>query len=307
MTSHRDESVGPRDLAITFAGGGNRAFWQVGLFRVVGDLLWPRVAAVSACSAGACVATLLLAERTDTAHAFWEKRRLGVDKNMDWRRVLRGQSPAPHGPIYRDTLLHGFREGGLARVQAAPFPVLVQTTGFPRGVPASAAVLLGIAAYSLEKALRDDMIHPTLGPKLGFRSQVFDARQCRTPEELAALVLASSSTPPFTPLGRFQGHALLDGGVIDNVPASLSDAVPGVKKNLVLLTRPYPKHAVGRQGARLYLGPERPVPIERWDYTRPDLLAATIAQGEEEGHRLRPRILEFVGKSKPNRASLDVH
>jgi predicted acylesterase/phospholipase RssA len=283
-----------RDLALTFAGGGNRSFYQLGLLRVLGDRLLPRVAAIAACSAGACVATMMLAGRTDEAHVFWKDRRKHVTRNFDWSRLLARESPAPHGPIYRDTLLHAFDGGGLARVRAQPFPILVQTTGFPRGLPASLAVALGIGAYSLEKALRKEMLHPELGRALGFRSHVFDARACETKEELAALVLASSATPPFTPLGRFRGHALLDGGIVDNAPAALADAAPDVKRNVVLLTRPYPPHVLGARGRRFYLAPTKPVPIERWDYTRPDLLDDTIAMGEREAAHFGPELDAFL-------------
>ena len=283
-----------RDLALTFAGGGNRSFYQLGLLRVLSDRLFPRVGAIAACSAGACVATMILAGRTAEAHVFWKDRRKHVTRNFDWSRLLSWQSPAPHGPIYRDTLLHAFDGEGLARVRSQPFPILVQTTGFPRGLPASLAVALGIGAYSLEKALRKEMLHPELGRTLGFRSQVFDARACETKEELAALILASSATPPFTPLGRFGGHALLDGGIVDNAPAALADAIHGVTRNVVLLTRPYPRHVLGRQGRRFYLAPAQPVPIERWDYTRPDLLDDTIAMGERDAALFAPELEAFL-------------
>src|ERR1044071_8285377 len=79
-----------RDIAITFAGGGNRAFYQLGLMKRLTPLLAPRLGAIAACSAGACVATLWLAERADETHAYWIKRREGVKKNIDFMRVFSG-------------------------------------------------------------------------------------------------------------------------------------------------------------------------------------------------------------------------
>src|SRR5687767_10610336 len=99
------------DLAITFAGGGNRAFYQLGLMKRWYATLEPRLAAISAVSAGACVITLLLAGRDEAAYAFWERRRAGVTKNVEWVKLLRGQRPAPHAAVYRDTLLHGLEDG----------------------------------------------------------------------------------------------------------------------------------------------------------------------------------------------------
>src|SRR5687767_9427654 len=113
--------MGTRDLALTFAGGGNRAFYQLGLLSRLGPSLFDRVAAVAASSAGACVAVVLFAERREATWEYWQKRREGVTKNLDWTRVLRGRSPAPHGPIYRDTLLSAVADGGLERIRALPF------------------------------------------------------------------------------------------------------------------------------------------------------------------------------------------
>jgi Patatin-like phospholipase len=274
-----------RNIALTLAGGGNRAFFQLGLLHRWSERLLPRLGAVAACSAGACVAVLLFSGREVATRSFWQARRGKMVRNLEWTRVLRGRSPAPHGEIYRDTLLCAAAEGGLERVRAQPFPVLVLTAAFPRRVPAPLGAAMGLAAYNLEKRLRPGMVHPSFGRRIGFVPQLFDARSCESVEELADLVIASSSTPPFTPIGRFRGHALLDGGMIDNVPAAAAETVDGIRRNLVLLTRPYPRNVLGEQGSsgqRLYVAPSKAVPVEVWDYTRPDLVDATVAMGERE-------------------------
>jgi hypothetical protein len=276
---------GRRNIGLTLAGGGNRAFYGLGVLHRWGERLRPRLGALAGCSAGAAVAIVWLTGREVPTRAFWRARRGGMTRNFEWSRVLRGQSPAPHGAIYRDTLLCAAAEGGLERVQAAPFPVLVLAAAFPRVVPAPLGAAIGLAAYNVEKRLHPAMVHPTYGRRIGFVPRLFDARTCSSPDELADLVIASSSTPPFTPIGSFRGEALLDGGMIDNVPAFAAEQVPGILRNLVVLTRPYPRDALGPggdAGTRLYVAPSRAVPIERWDYTRPDLLDATIEMGERE-------------------------
>ena len=279
-----------RNIAVTFAGGGNRAFYQLGLLHAWEDRLRPRIATIASVSAGACVATLWLSGRERITRDFWRARRDGVTKNFAWGRLLRGRRPTPHAPIYRDTLLCAYSDGGLERIKQAPFPVLVLTASFPRAVPGAVGALLGFGAYNLEKRVNDAMIHPTLSKKLGFRPLLVDARSCRTPDELADLVIASSSTPPFTPIGRFRGTRLLDGSLVDNVPASAAETDPKVLGNLVLLTRPYPRNVLGPKGTRLYIAPSKPVPIERWDYTQPALLDDTIAMGETEAPMHRPQL-----------------
>jgi predicted acylesterase/phospholipase RssA len=283
-----------RDLAITFAGGGNRAFYQLGLMNRWRERLLPRVAAMATCSAGACVAALLLSGREAQAGEFWKERRSAVTSNFEWRKLLRGARPTPHEPIYRDTLLHAFAEDGFERVRSQPFPIFILTTAFPKRLPAFAAVMLGLCAYNVEKRFRREMIHPTFGQRVGFRAMAFDARDCRTPQELTDLIIASSATPPFTSLGSFSGQRLLDGGIIDNVPAFLADELPAVKKNLVLLTRPYAQHLLGRQGSRLYIAPNKSLPVSRWDYTRPELIDATIETGERDAELYAPLLSGFL-------------
>jgi len=249
---------------------------------------------MATCSAGARVATLLLSGRETEAGEFWKQRRNGINSNFEWRKLLRGKRPTPHEPIYRDTMRHAFAEGGLERVRSQPFPILILTTAFPRHMPAYAAVVLGLCAYNIEKKLRPQMIHPSLGQRVGFKAMAFDARACETPEELTYLIIASSATPPFTSLGHFNGQRLLDGGIIDNAPAFLADEVPGVGRNLVLLTRPYPPHVTGRQASRLYIAPAKHLPVHRWDYTRPELIDATIEAGQRDAELYAPLLTDFL-------------
>lgn len=286
--------TGERDLGITLAGGGKRAFYQAGLLRQWGDELFPRTGAIAACSAGACVATFYLSERHDEIMSYWRERRKHVTRNFVWRRLLKGERPNEHEVIYRDTLMHAFADGGLERIRRLPFPLLILTSRLPPLMPSALAAPLAICAYQLEKKLRPDMIHPTFGRKLGFAPAVYDARDCTTPQQLTNLVIASSATPPFTSVGRIEDLRLLDGGVIDNVPASIAETVSGVRRNLVMLTRPYPARVTGRHGTRLYIAPTHPVPIGRWDYTRPDLLDATIAMGEREAITHKAALDEFL-------------
>jgi predicted acylesterase/phospholipase RssA len=283
-----------RDLAVTFAGGGNRAFYQLGLWRVWGPRVHPRVGCFATCSAGACVAALLLSGRSVEVGEYWRTLSGGVKRNFEWGRLLRGRRPTPHEPLYRDMLLYAFAEGGLERIRSQPFPFLVLTTAMPRRVPAAAATLLALCAYKLEQLTRGGEIHPTYGRRVGFGALAFDARECETPEQLADLIISSSATPPFTSVGRYGGRRLLDGGVIDNVPAFLADGVEGVERNLVMLTRPYPAGLTGRRGARLYFAPREPLPVGRWDFTRPDLLEATVATGERDAREHQALIEEFL-------------
>lgn len=282
-----------RDLALTFAGGGNRAFYQLGLLQQWGDWLLPRTAGVAACSAGAYVLLMYVAQRWEESWNFWIKAREGTTQNIRFLNLLRGEPVAPHGRVYRATTMHMLDGGGLERIQAAPFPIWVLAAAFPRFLPGPIATTIGLLGYTAEKTLFPTQIHPRLGRALGFTPVAIDARTCRTREALTDLVLASSATPPFTPVVVINGRPLLDGGLVDNAPAFLGDEVPGATRNLVMLTRAYPGAQL-RVGHRLYVAPTRPVSTHRWDYTRPDLLADTIQQGAREAALHRPAVEEFL-------------
>lgn len=256
----------------------------------------PRVAAIGSCSAGACVITTFLSGRREEARRFWLERTRGIKRNFDWARLMRGERPAPQGEIYRDTLLLTFAGGGLERIRQQPFPIYVLAAAFPSLLPRALSVALGIGVYSAERSIRRAP-HPRSPRWLGFRPVAVDARECETPEELANLILASSATPPFTPIGMFRGERLLDGGMIDNAPAFMAEERhPHVRWSIVFLSRPYHPSVLGIRRHRLYLAPTRPTPINRWDYTRPHLLDETVALGEREAAIHQPLLDDYLGR-----------
>jgi predicted acylesterase/phospholipase RssA len=285
----------PRNLGICFAGGGQRAFLQLGFLERWWSRLAPRIGAASACSAGACFSVIYLTGRQPVTHQFWLARRRGITRNFRWSAALRGERLTPHIPIYPDTMRYALAEGGFERIKALPFPLLILTAELPPGLPAPLAVTLGMGGYTFERQLAHGALHPKAGQRVGFTPWAMDARDCASPDELVALVLASSATPPFTPLGRVRGRLLLDGGIVDNAPASLAEA-PGIDRTVVLLTRSYPAKNVGWQGRRLYLVPSERPPISRWDYTSEERVEATIAMGRREAERVAPLIEDFLAR-----------
>ena len=288
-----------RDLAPTLAGGGNRAFYQLGVLRNWWPVLEPRVRVIATCSAGACIAAILLSGRDQEANHYWVRRRSGVRRNVDWWSLLRGGRLTPHLPIYRDTMLFALSEGGLERLRGLPFPIYVLAAGLPNGWPRFAAVAVGLSAYSLERWRNPGRLHPGAGRRLGFRPIAVDLRSCPSVAAGADLILASSATPPFTPVGRVNGLAVLDGGVVDNAPAFLADREPGWHRHIVLLTRPYPRASVGVQGRRWYVCPQEPVPVSRWDYTRPERIEQTITLGERDAETRRAELEAFLAYQGP--------
>jgi hypothetical protein len=78
---------------------------------------------------------------------------------------------------------------------------------------------------------------------------------------------------------------LIDGGVIDNNPAFVTEQVTSVRKNIVMMTRPYPAERTGVQGDRLYVAPSIELPADCWDYRRDAPIEGNLAIGEAEALR----------------------
>ena len=281
-------------LGITFAGGGTKSFYQIGLMSRWRKLLLPHVGLFATCSAGSFAASLLLSEREDSVEQFWQEKYAGQIKNFDWRRLFAGQKPTQHESIYRDLLLHAFADGGFERIRAQPFPVLVLTTAFPAGMPSVLAMLLGLLAYNVRSIKSTRKFQPAYNRLAGIEPLVFDARKCATALELCDLIIASSATPPFTSTGRSGGKCLLDGGIIDHVPSFLSMDSLDITHHLVLLTGRDSAEYEPLAGKWLFLAPSEPVKIKTWDFSRPDLIKAVIAQGERDADFYYPRLNEFL-------------
>ncbi|MCA9693281.1 MAG: patatin-like phospholipase family protein [Myxococcales bacterium] len=292
-----DDDGPPRDLALTFAGGGNRSFFQLGVMRRWSERVMPRVVAAAGVSAGACMLTVMVSGRESIAEVFFRARRAGVSRNIDWTALLRREPLAPHGSVYRDTVLFTYADGGFERIKQCPFPIYVLAAEIPPPLVPTLGAAVGFAAYQLEKRLKPGLVHPSYGRRIGYRPFIFDARDCTDPEDLADLILASSSTPPFTPIGRFRGKALVDGGVIDNVPAFVAEQVPAVRRNLVVMTRPYPAERLGRHGQRLYLAPSDHPPAGCWDYRRGADIFGNLALGERDADAHEDALESFLADS----------
>lgn len=272
-----------RDLGLCLAGGGNRAFWQIGFLARAGERILPRVAAMSGASAGACASVLLVAGRAEHGRSAFARLRRGIATNFDARKLLQRERPMPHEGVYRSLLSECLDDDAMQSLRSAPHPVLILGAEPSSRVPLAASLFFGLAAYQLEKLARPTVVHPTLVPKLGFSAHVHDARTCADKHAVIDLVLSSSATPPFTKTGRYAGARLLDGSLVDNAPASILDS--HATKTIVLLTRPYPKEALGVRNGRLYLAPTERVPTERWDYRESAPVDETIALGERDAER----------------------
>jgi hypothetical protein len=179
--------------------------------------------------------------------------------------------------MYRRALLEVIDDRALATLHAGP-ELHVAITRTPGWLGARTGFAVAGLADAVEHVLGPP-VHPQLAPRLGFRAEYIAVRGCRTPEALADLVLASSCTPPFTPLLMQGGKPSLDGGIADNVPVAALAHTAGA--TLVLLARRYRRLPAHPQ--RFYAQPSADVPVSSWDYTNPAGLQAGYDLGRRDG------------------------
>jgi hypothetical protein len=271
----------PRRIeAVVFAGGGCRCFWQVDFWQVAAPALRMQPRVVGGVSAGAAMACMAFADAVTDGIAYFKARVAANRRNAYPLNLFKRRPVFPHPQIYRDTVLATLDAARLARLHAGP-DIRVLIALVPRWLGPRSGFLLGLLAYEAE-ALIPVSPHAALGRRAGFVPEVASVHDCRSPEDVADLILHSSCTPPITPVYRRGARPVLDGGLIDSAPL---ETIPPPPPTLVLLTKPYPPEAIPAVAGRIYVQPSQPIPIHKWDYTNPDRVQTTYDLGRRDGER----------------------
>lgn len=268
---------------VVFAGGGNRCWWQAGFWDVVAPVLELRPRVIVGVSAGSATACLLYANDSRRALAYYSEALALVTKNVNWAHAFqRDKKVFPHNEIFRTALANLLGGDSFVRLKNFAPEIRVVFSRLPTWLGPRSAVLVGMSAYNLEKRLFRPL-HPAWGKRLGFKSEVATVQDCQTPQELVSLIIASSCTPPFTPIEYRDERATLDGGLVDNIPVHAADQEGG--SILVLATRRYPKHApVFMREGRTYVQPSQDVAASSWDYTSVERMTQTYELGRIDGN-----------------------
>jgi predicted acylesterase/phospholipase RssA len=267
---------------VVFAGGGNRCWWQAGFWDVVADEIGLRPRLIAGVSAGAATACMLYANTSTAVLEYYHRALSGNRRNAHLHHIFsRSERVFPHARIYRQALKDVLGGDYFLKLKREAPEIRIQFSRLPRHLGPRSAVGVGLLAYNLEKYWKK-RLHPTFGRWLGFTPEVVRVADCETDDDLVSLLVASSCTPPFTPIEYRNGKPTLDGGMVDNVPV---DAVEKGPTTLVLITRRYPAHApIFAHSGRLYVQPSEKVPVSSWDYTNPGAMTKTYQQGRRDGN-----------------------
>jgi len=290
MMKNKTATKSPFD-AIVFAGGGCRCLWQAGFLTVASPALSLAPAQVAAASAGAAIACMFYAGRTEFSLRTFKEATAKNKKNFYFSNIYRGAPVFPHYGMYRALMLETMDGPAMKRLKQGP-DIRILYSRPPARLGPRLATFTGIMAYLIDKHF-SKAVHPSLPSKLGFTPVTESARDCDTAEDLADLVLASSCTPPFTPIMRRGGKTSLDGGLIDNVPLGALSSRDG--NVLVLLTRQYVEKAIPAVQGRVYVQPSRPSPIAKWDYANPRGLQEVFDLGLRDGEMFAKSFIEGAG------------
>ncbi len=236
---------------------------------------------VAGASAGAAIACMYYSGRTEFAIDYFKDATSRNAKNFYMSGLFGGESAFPHYAMYRDLMLKTMDGPALKKLRKGP-DIRILVSRPPAYLGPRSATFLGLGAYLIDKHVYGS-VHPKLPSRMGFYPEIESARDCETAEQLADLVLASSCTPPFTPIMRRNGATVLDGGLIDNVPLRALSKNEG--NVLVLLTRQYAESAIPVVPGRVYVQPSRPSPIAKWDYTNPRGIQEVFDLGRRDGEK----------------------
>jgi predicted acylesterase/phospholipase RssA len=265
-----------------FAGGGSRCMWQLGFWdgaNSAGLGLSETVDFAASTSAGCAMATAAMLGRGREALELFKELTAKNPANIHWQNLRPGSGKPllPHIGMYREALEMFLAQEDLQRLQDKQLAFLMAR--FPRYLPSSVGALVAFSIYGLEKHLTGKL-HPNWTRSLGFTPIVAGNQDVEEIGGLVDIVLASSCVPPVLPGKGYQGQRVLDGGIIDNVPAHLADGREG--RTLVLLSKKY-RQPLPEPGARVYAQPSEAITIDKFDYANPDSLQVVYDLGLRDG------------------------
>jgi hypothetical protein len=199
--------------------------------------------------------------------------------NIHWQNLKPGSGKPllPHIDMYREVLRTFLSDTDLDKLSNKKVEFLMAV--YPRFLPAGVGTLLAFLVYGLEKHMTGSL-HPTWTQRIGFTPLVKGNSDAETISDYIEIVLASSCVPPILPGNGYKGQRVLDGGIIDNVPAYLADKREG--RTLVLLSKRY-RQDLPSFGTRTYVQPSRPIRIDKFDYANPAGIQETYELGVNDG------------------------
>ena len=265
---------------LVFAGGGNRCMWQAGLVSHLLEAGWRLPAQLVGTSAGAGVATALIAGKVAEGLQACKALYASNPRMVDFSNLWRGRLGFAHEHIFPAWVASYLNESNFEALRNAPSRLRV---AFARPSPVLGlhlSTLAGTLAYIVDKHISNS-IHPRLPTLLGLKLGFMNLHDCTNAAQAQNLISAAAAAPPFMRVRQVAGRAALDGGFVDNAPTGpIGQAAHTKPRTLILLTRFYPKlpQWFSWRG-RHYWQPSQKIPVLTWDCTPKTTIQAAFDLG----------------------------
>ena len=297
-----------KKLGLTMAGGGCKAFFALGIGKVLiqeGIFL----DAISGTSAGTAMALALVSNDPD--HIVDDFTKLVDDNKANFylSNFLKKEKTFPHEKIYRQCIINNMNYPDLLKSKTGLY---FNALRLPKGLTFSSdkreilqITVKIINAYRLEfKSLKLGKFNPILRKTvqdLGIKNHIFTKDDLASPEHVENIILASSSAPPFIrPQAFHDGYYYLDGGIFDNFPINCLpndlDCYLGIHYSPI--TRTFFELTTNKDLKKvMFIAPEKPLPVSSFDYTNPKGVRKAYEIGENTAYALLPEIKTFIKTS----------
>ncbi|ROT99355.1 patatin-like phospholipase family protein [Histidinibacterium lentulum] len=269
------ERASPYDQLV-LSGGGLRCFWQGGFMDAVRDQIGLAPARIASVSGGTLSAAGFICRRGRDILEAMAARFARNDSNIAWNTVER-DGMTPHQRIYRE-VVEEIIDADARRIIAdgPPWQVLIAHPplhGMPSGSGAAASM-----AYEAELHIVGSP-HFSWAEALGVTSSFVDGRAAARENRLTDLICAAATIPPVFEPPLWDGKPVIDGGMVDQAPVP----EPDEGRTLIALTRRY--RSIPDAPRRTYLAPGEEVPVDKIDFTDPEMLRRTWDMGVADGRR----------------------
>ncbi|EPX83001.1 patatin-like phospholipase family protein [Salipiger mucosus] len=267
----------PRDPdQIVFSGGGLRCFWQGGVMTTL-CREWPlKPKRVTGVSGGALAAAAFLTGREkrllDEMCAAFEER----DSNLDLFAADKN-GITPHQELYCEVVSRVIDDEAARIIAEGPQLQILIAHPPDTGLPTLTGTAMTVA-YEAELHTVNSP-HFDWAEKIGLTSKLVDANAAAREGQLVELISAAAVIPPVFEPPLWEDRRVVDGGMADQAP--LPD--PDEGDTLVLLTRDYKR--VPDVSGRCYVHPSEETVADKIDFTDPQKLRDTWAQGERDAQR----------------------
>lgn len=261
---------------LVLSGGGLRCFWQGGFMDAVRDEIGLEPVRIASVSGGTLSAAGFICRRGHDVLETMTTRFARNDSNIAWH-TMEDDGLTPHQRIYREVVEEVIDAEARRIIADGPsWQVLIAHPplhGWPKGSGSAAALAYEAELHTISSP------HFSWAEKLGVSSSLVDGRAAAREERLTDLICAAATIPPVFEPPLWDGKPVIDGGMIDQAP--MPDPDEGA--TLIALTRPY--RTIPDVRGRTYLAPGEETPVDKIDFTDPEMLRRTWDIGVADGRR----------------------